>query len=258
VNHGEIYDWRCLPTNFFLLQSTGLCQHVSYNGVTWSISAEMFMYAAAPAFLWVMRRSLIGLWALVIGVCVLLSLLKINGNNWLSWTYSGGCLRAIPSFMLGCLIFGSLNTLKRLPCARPAYWAAILGFLAGCWIGLSEALLLLALFAAVAFGVAADAQKKPSAFVRVLAAGGQLTYSSYMLHPLLCMLLLNGVADHVLHAHGLTRNLMVLVAFGVVWPISYLSLMFFEKPARRWMSGRDATGLQQPGSAKVLSHPPRL
>jgi peptidoglycan/LPS O-acetylase OafA/YrhL len=50
VNHSEAYEWRCLPTNFLLLHSTGLlCPNLSFNGVSWSISAEMIMYFMAPA-----------------------------------------------------------------------------------------------------------------------------------------------------------------------------------------------------------------
>lgn len=75
-----------------------------------------------------------------------------------------------------------------------------------------------------------------------LAAGGQLTYSSYMLHPLISIVLLNTVADRILHTHGSARNILVLLAFLSVWPISYLSLMLFERPARRWLSGNSPPG----------------
>ena len=94
------------------------------------------------------------------------------------------------------------------------------------------------LYATVACGVAADAQKRSSPVVIKLAAGGQLTYSSYMLHPLVMIVLLNTVADRLLHTHSWERNSLVGLAFFAVWPVSYLSLIFFERPTRRWLRGQ--------------------
>jgi peptidoglycan/LPS O-acetylase OafA/YrhL len=54
------------------------------------------------------------------------------------------------------------------------------------------------------------------------------------------ILLLNTLAEHILHTHGWARNLLVVLAFSAVWPISYLSLIFFERPARRWIDGQVA------------------
>jgi peptidoglycan/LPS O-acetylase OafA/YrhL len=129
------------------------------------------------------------------------------------------------------------EAISRVPFADVAFWLCVCSFLVGCCVGLPAIGLLLTLYLAVAFGIAADAQQRRSRIVSTLAAGGQLTYSSYMLHSLVIMMLRNGIADRILDIHGLARNLLALIAFGMVWPVSYLSLVLFEKPARRWISG---------------------
>jgi peptidoglycan/LPS O-acetylase OafA/YrhL len=58
-----------------------------------------------------------------------------------------------------------------------------------------------------------------------------------MLHTLVINVLLNGIADHLLHLQGPAVALMTLCTFVIIWPISYLSLVFLERPARSWLGG---------------------
>src|SRR5205823_1790123 len=238
VNHSEGYEWRCLPTNFLLLHSTGLlCPNLSFNGASWSISAEMIMYFTAPALFWVMRRNVTALGLMAAGIWLALTLGTLGAHGWYTWTWDGGFIRAIPSFIFGVWLFAVREAMSTVPFAGVAFWLCVCVFLVGCCVGLPAIGLLLTLYLAVAFGIAADTQQRRSRIVSTLAAGGQLTYSSYMLHTLVIVVLLNGIADRILDTHGLVRNLLVLIAFGMVWPVSYLSLVLFEKPARRWISG---------------------
>jgi peptidoglycan/LPS O-acetylase OafA/YrhL len=236
VNHAELYNPRCFPANLLFLNSVGFCPYLSFNGVSWSIGAEMVMYVCVPILFWIMRRHTAG--AGLIAAIAWLALTFIPATLWYKWTATGGFIRAIPSFALGAWLFGVRGTLAKLPFANWGFWLGVLAFVGGCAIGVANLALLLTLYATVACGVAADEQKRPSRLVSKLAAGGQLTYSSYMLHPLVSMVLLSTLADRVLHAHGWERNSLVVVTFLAVWPISYLSLIFFERPARRWLSGQ--------------------
>jgi peptidoglycan/LPS O-acetylase OafA/YrhL len=236
VNNAEMYNPRCLPSNLFFLNSVGFCPNLSFNGVSWSISAEMVMYVCAPLLFWVMRRHTVG--AGLIAAIAWLALTFIPMTPWYKWTATGGFIRAIPSFAFGAWLFGVRGTLAKLPFANWGFWLGVLTFVGGCSMGVAKLVLLLTLYATVACGVAADAQKRPSRLVSKLAAGGQLTYSSYMLHPLVMIVLLNTVADRVLHTYGWQTNVLVAMAFLAVWPVSYLSLIFFERPARRWLGGQ--------------------
>lgn len=235
LNNAEMYNPQCFPSNLLFLNSMGFCQNLTFNGVSWSISAEMAMYVCAPLLFWIMRRHTVG--AGLIAAAAWLALTLIPTNPWYTWSATGGFIRAIPSFAFGAWLFGVRGALAKLPFANWGFWLGVLAFVCGCSIGVAKPALLLTLYATVACGVAADAQR-PTPLVSRLAAGGQITYSSYMLHPLVMIVLLNTLADRLLHTHGWERNSLVVLAFLAVWPVSYLSLIFFERPARRWLGGQ--------------------
>lgn len=55
----RIFDARCIAPNILFLQAFDTCQSLTFNKPSWSISAEMAMYVALPAFFWItMRRPL--------------------------------------------------------------------------------------------------------------------------------------------------------------------------------------------------------
>jgi peptidoglycan/LPS O-acetylase OafA/YrhL len=245
MNHAELFTPQCFPSSLLFLNSVGFCPYVSFNAVSWSISAEMVMYVCVPLLFWIMRRHTAG--AGLLAAIAWLACTFVPMTPWYTWTAAGGFIRAIPSFVFGAWLFGVRGTLAKLPFASWGFWLGMLAFVGGCSIGVARLALLLTLYATVACGVAADAQKRTSRVVSKLAAGGQLTYSSYMLHPLVTMLFLNILADRVLHAHGWERNSLIVLAFLAVWPVSYLSLIFFERPARRWL-GRQAKEAPIPGA----------
>jgi len=236
VNHPELYNYQCFPSSLFFVNSVGFCAYPSFNWVSWSISAEMVLYICAPVLFWIMRRQTAG--AGLIAAIAWLALTCIPMTPWYTWTAAGGFARAIPSFAFGAWLFSVRGTLSKLPFANWGFWLGVLCFVLGCSIGVARPALLMMLYATVACGVAADAQKRSSPVVIKLAAGGQLTYSSYMLHPLVMIVLLNTVADRLLHTHFWERNSLVGLAFFAVWPVSYLSLIFFERPTRRWLRGQ--------------------
>jgi len=98
VNHSEGYEWRCLPTNFLLLHSTGLlCPNLSFNGASWSISAEMIMYFTAPALFWVMRRNVTALGLMAAGIWLALTLGTLGAHGWYTWTWDGRVISGIPA-----------------------------------------------------------------------------------------------------------------------------------------------------------------
>jgi peptidoglycan/LPS O-acetylase OafA/YrhL len=251
ANHSIIFDYDCLPANILLLHATGLCPHASFNGPSWSISAEMVMYLISPAIFWALRRRPAALLGAVILVWAGLTGLdyyqgaRWNVVLWPLWATKGLALRALPAFMYGAWLFGIRQHLPRFEHAGWAMWASVLGFVCGCYFRLPILYLLLLMYAAVSFGVIADERGVASKPLRALAAGGQLTYSSYMLHPVVSMILVSIVTERLLHLQGLWKNLAVAVTFCAVWPIAYVSLCAFERPLRRWVGGlgqRHGTG----------------
>jgi peptidoglycan/LPS O-acetylase OafA/YrhL len=92
---------------------------------------------------------------------------------------------------------------------------------------------LLALLYLTAFAVVAADARKETEFIRKLSPLGQLTYSSYMIHQLVLIVLVSGPVARLVHLRGVGLNLVVILAVLMLWPISYLSYVRLETPARR-------------------------
>ena len=167
-----------------------------------------------------------------------------------------GAVRAVPSFLFGAWLYGMRRSVWTIPYASVGFWGGLLGFVVGCGLGLPLPGLLL-LYLTVTFAVAADGRAAPPCrLVRWAAAGGQLTYSSYILHELLMTVIVTFGAEHVLHLHGTWKNAVVVLTFLLVWPVSYVSLFVFEKPLRRAIGARAGAPALGLGRLSALSVKP--
>lgn len=237
INNSEIFDARCIAPNALLLHATGLCKHLSFNGPSWSISAEFCMYLATPLWFWVARRNWFALLLFSISSAIALSI-WIGGDGWLGWTASGGAIRAIPSYCFGISLF-SLRRKLHWRSGAAGMKVALLAFLTGAFFAVSWLALVSLLYIALICGVCADRSgMKPSQLLKAAAAGGQLTYSSYMLHDAVFLIVITAFGEHYLHLQGGAMNALLAAAFVLVWIASWLSLVLFEKPIRAIIAGR--------------------
>jgi peptidoglycan/LPS O-acetylase OafA/YrhL len=234
-NHPEIYDPGCVVPNLLLLHAFGPCSSLTFNYVSWSISAEMGMYLLFPLLAVVAARRTLSL--LVVAALIVLLTVVSNrpGWSWLEWSFDLGVLRALPTFLLGVISFHHRALLGRIPWAAGWLLVALLAFLAGCLLQCPKLLLLPLVYAIGALGIAASEQPA-SRTARRLAPLGQLTYSLYMLHPLVQTVLLTGVGATFLKLQGVPMTLFVVAAMVLMLPIAWLSLVLFERPVRRWLT----------------------
>ena len=234
------YDFACLAPNLLLVHAWGACNHQTFNFVSWSISAEWGLYLLFPALLLLVRRGPVLTAAVAAAWLALLfaaSLLPGARHPFYEWTADFGLLRAVPGFLIGMLAFRLRARLAALPAAGPVGWTLLALFFVGAALGAHKGALLVNLYAAAVFIAAGDASgRRPSAATRALAPFGQLTYSLYMLHPLMLSIGLNLIGGGMLRLTGDAMRLWVLGCMVVLFPLSYLSLMLFERPARRWIS----------------------
>jgi peptidoglycan/LPS O-acetylase OafA/YrhL len=234
-NHPEIYDVRCAAPNLLLLHAFGICRSLTFNYVSWSISAEMGMYVIFPLLAAIAVRRRLSL-LVVAGMIALLSAASGRvGLSWLEWSFDFGVLRALPTFLLGMIAFQYRGSLGRVPWAAGWLLVACIVFVAGCMLNLPKLLLLPLVYAIGALGVAASERPSPRAAHR-LAPLGQLTYSLYMLHPLVQSVVLTGIGAGFLKLRGTPMNLFVIATMVLMLPIAWLSLVLFERPARQWLT----------------------
>lgn len=236
----EQFDLACLPANLALVHALAACPHLTFNQPSWSISAEMTLYVCFPLVLALRRRPAV---ALAVGVVALALIARwggVGGRPWYEWTWDLGVLRAAPSFLLGAVAYDYRATLARLPFAEPGMWLALLAACALMLAGGPSTALVLTLYGVVLLGIAADGSTAPSRVVRALAPWGTLTYSLYLIHPLVDIVFISMLGRKILHLGGWALDLWVLLAIGVAFALAYLSFFWFEGPSRRWLSGLGA------------------
>lgn len=235
----EKYAWDCLAANAALIHAWGTCGGPSFNTVSWSISAEMAMYLVYPLlFLCVARRPI--LVALGIGVLVLI-LQSVDWRPfWVERTYDLGVIRALPGFCLGLLLFRWRDRLARIPYASWLLAGSGLLFVGAMLIGLGKGWLVLIAYAVGALGIAADLSRPdrpPPRWLWLGAAGGRLTYSIYMLHPLVQSVFIVLIGIKLMKLDGVVLSAWTLAAFPLTLLAGYLSLCLFEEPLRRSLGG---------------------
>lgn len=229
-DHAEHYDPACLLPNALALHAFDTCAHLSFNGVSWSLSAEMGVYLLTPALLAIAMRTPAALLALALGTIV--ALCATTGASWLGWTWQGGVLRALPSFTIGVLFAQWHNPIARYcPAPRALAIAGIALLLVGVHDKWPQLALLPIAWAIVGSTIAADLTRKDaSGDAKQL---GDLTYGLYMWHPVVQTVMVTILGERVIRANGLGLDLLVIGVAPVTWYVARLSLDHFQEPIRR-------------------------
>lgn len=260
--------WFRFFTNAALLQSfvPDMSFFFSFNGVSWSISTEMFFYTAFCLFVPLSSRALIFAWSALLLVIVI-NLLAFKGVDWTSnWLlYINPFFRFI-DFLTGVLIY-------RLFVARPlqmSYRAATVVEL------VSIALVVSSVIGAMVWAVPIqwrwDIYYVPSMAVMIFVFAHQRGFVSSMLNNRLLVLLgdssfalymvhqivigLSPWATHpetILRLRDMARVAVILLLGAIV--LSVILHVCFEKPVnawlRRWWTKRKAVSFVDPAVTKT-------
>ena len=232
------YDAACIVPNILFVHAWGVCRAQTWNFASWAISAEMGLYLALPLLFWITAKGRIVTALIAVASFVVLLLNPDGEMPFHQWTWNLGVLRALPSFLLGMLAFQLRPVLGRLPFARLWMWGLLAAFLVASTFRVERTLLLLIIYALGLAGVAADAGGPVGPVSRRLAPWAQLSFSLYLLHPVVLKMGLNWVGVGMLHLDGDGMRLWVLGWIVALIPIAYLSLVLFERPARDWIGGK--------------------
>lgn len=211
-----------LVQQLFLATDWGPAPPMSFNGPIWSISAEVAVYAA---FFLAMRRFSPSR-SLCVGVIVGGLALQLAGLDWVSiacatYFFAGGLAALAPAkseriaaaalvgLALLCAATGVLGHRDKLPMILLVAVPCLLMLLARDWPVLTR-------------------MQRPIQFA------GNLTYSSYLLHfPLQLLLAIAVAATGILPA--LTSPAFLAAYLGVTLGVAAISYRTFELPAQRWL-----------------------
>lgn len=252
VRNPDRYDVGQLGLYFTLTQSWFGNGKIAWNAVSWSISAELAAYIVFPLLLAAIRNRL------VIGALLALALLSVGGvlaqvlaeQDVTRLASKYAWLRAIPSFAAGIWLACQARRLYALG----RYGAQILLYggsvmlAAKLALDLSELAGLVAAWMIVAGAYSCDLQRVPTApGVKLISDQGRLTYSLYLIHPLVATTWLAFVAPRLIGSSS--ASMWVAVAIGTVltFILAHVSLVWFEEPWRNRLS-RPWLGRRRPAA----------
>lgn len=197
----------------------------SFNGPIWSISGEVAVYAA----FFILLRQFAPSWKLCVTVIAAGLVAQLAGLDWVSiacatYFFAGGLAALAPSgserkaaIALTCLLFlclatGSLGDRDKLPMILLAAVPCLLILMTRDWRLIARL-------------------QRPVQFA------GNLTYSSYLLHfPLQLLLAIAVAATGILPP--LTSPALLAAYLGVTLGAAALSYRYFELPAQQWLRQR--------------------
>ncbi|RMB81867.1 acyltransferase [Streptomyces shenzhenensis] len=231
------------------------------NGAFWSIGVEAELYLLFPLLLFVRRR-----WgAAVLAVCVTLPVVArgltavdgspVEGDNWLA-------PHLAPVFVAGVIGAGVVTAsdrVRRLPWGRLAVLAALpvlaLGVVQGSvwtvnhyfWVDLAVAPAMAMLLAAVATG-------EPAVLVRLLTTRlvrglGEFSYSLYLIHLPIVMVVIRRVAPHCVPPGLPTFWFTIVLGLPVSICGAWLFSRIFELPFKRNRSWRSVLTPDRPATS---------
>jgi peptidoglycan/LPS O-acetylase OafA/YrhL len=215
--------------NFVMLQGWYASWQNSVNFVSWSVSAEWAAYLLFPFLLWVVRLLPVN-W---LGIMLPVSIYAFFAG--LEWTGLGEAVnKCIFEFSSGIMLFRFWNKFGGF-----GEWirvAAVVSFLClltleswFAYFGFPLEGRYLALFAVPVVAWAVNWKAKNP----LLLLGGRASYSIYLVHGVIYMLLRRSIDLGLLdRAWGLP--LFWLLSIG----IAYASYLWIEKPARHWIISR--------------------
>jgi peptidoglycan/LPS O-acetylase OafA/YrhL len=217
--------------NLTLTQSLGLFDTVTWNGPSWSISAEFYTYIAWALGLIVFRKNL---WLLCGISFSLLAWFIVRHDGSIIYNYDYGFLRCVYSFLIGMLAY-RLN--RRLPAGfrdwqHTAAEALLLGgtILAVSSFTHAQSWLMPFLFALLIIVFS----RESGAFSRLLARDrlaflGKLSYSYYLNHTLVLAVLDLALFKLLKLPHTLPGELVFLVScLTVVHLLSVFTYRYVE------------------------------
>ncbi len=248
----EVFSTTAILANLTLTHSLGVTSYGSFNIPSWSISAEMFVYALFPLFaLMITRLPALANAALVVGYVVATVVIRdhFGLRDWTLTWFDMGALRAVPTFFTGVLIAHLLST--RWKDFAPSIWWAHAAFLLALvpmhlnardeWALACFALVVVLAAAAEQHG--AKSRMQGDRFVHL----GDASYSLYMWHMPVKVGIF-AVIGKLLGTALLPMWLAAILSFAVSLGVALLCYRLFEMPMRRLiMAYGTGSGMRQDG-----------
>lgn len=242
------FDFRCLPANLVLVHSLSTCDYLTFNPVSWSISAEMILYIIFPVT--ALLRKLHFAIPLIASAVIIgfLSYLFSTASvrPWYLWSYDYGVFRAFPSFLFGMACYDARHHIARIPFPNLMFWLSIVLFVALICSRAPMTAALASVYLIGITGIGADQRNVAGKIIRRIAPWGSLTYSIYMIHPIVDMLFLSLIGSKIFGLTHFALNIWIGFCLVLTFAAAWISLFLFETPARLLLTSTRSKKVRDP------------
>ena len=231
----ERYDWSELPANLLLVQAWGVSEALTFNYVSWSISAEWFCYLLLPVIAFADKKGgIAGIALLLAGALVLMEALVTAGimpyESWMKAS-TWGAYRAFVDFIIGAIIIRTaMASDLALKSPWPAWsliFIACMGMQAGWAPYLSLFLIAVSLFLAA---ISEKNAPQRSAWLDVFAPLTAVSFGIYLWHPIFEALIISYVWRQFVEPSGMISFYPFLILpMALTCLTAWLSYFLLEK-----------------------------
>jgi peptidoglycan/LPS O-acetylase OafA/YrhL len=243
--NAEKYNPTQIIPNLLMIHAWSPFGVISYNYVSWSISAEFFVYLCFPLILYVVARGFFA--GLAVCAALLLAAVALShivvGTELAELNWRFGALRAVPSFSFGVWLWVHRNRLLNVGTLRAsaslAFLAGMAAILALIVLHPADYLLLACVYVVAVSAFLCDLMGSPTfASWAPISGRGYLTYSIYMLHTVIATIVISFIFPRIF---GESRSaVLAAVACSAVltYAAAYASYWYFETPLRSYIGGK--------------------
>ena len=236
------YAFDSLASNLLLLHAWGTENELTFNYVSWSVSAEWFAYILFPAALLLTRKAgLLALGALTLATIAVLEIAgahgAFGGDPWYD-TRLFGAYRVLADFLVGMLLCSLvLRARYRLASQAPAFLAMALAvalmYATDAFYPVFAAMALAIYLAALVERNVPDATRWSEPLMPVAA----VSFGVYLWHPVVELFAYSLLWNRILNApDALFWPFMVLPVIATI-VVALLSARHLEKPAAMFLEG---------------------
>jgi peptidoglycan/LPS O-acetylase OafA/YrhL len=232
----DLFQWDMLIPNLLLIQAWGVSQSLSFNFVSWSLSAEWFAYLALPVVIFAYRRGGTGGLALLVALsyAALEAMAAMGIMPFPSWVLADtwGAYRVFADFALGALLSVLVARSPWRIQSRLAAWAALV---AACTLMaldfnlyLSLAVLALAVFLA---GLVETNAPERFSYPSFLQPAAVVSFGIYLWHPVTENLFLAFVWNKFIASQSSALFFVYIAGIMLLTVlVAIASFRFFETP----------------------------
>ncbi len=235
IKEGARYGIHYLPGQLTMTHAWGIHDRLSFNHVSWSISAEWFAYLMFPLLMGACLR--LGAKATLLGLVLLVCLMEAAAQIWglTPWnqrTYDFGILRALPSFTAGIAIWLVWKAIHRTTRISPAVVVIIAAIaLASMFLQPFRSVTIAIFVVLILAGALAD-HAVPGRLARPMQVLGNASYGLYLSHTIVGTVIFTVLWNRVAILAKMPL-LTACLAFAISLIGSIVLYRIFEDPLRR-------------------------